>query len=82
MNFDGIISRIAKEWCISKKDVLNNMQQVIDEAYGNPDPKIRAEWAAFGHKPTPKEFLLYMCSQRIPTDGFAEQNGRDAERAD
>ena len=22
------------------------------------------------------------CSQRIPTDGFAEQNGRDAERAD
>lgn len=41
MNFDGIISRIAKEWCISKKDVLNNMQQVIDEAYGNPDPKIR-----------------------------------------
>ena len=54
MNFDGIISRIAKEWCISKKEVLNNMQQVIDEAYGNPDPKIRAEWAAFGHKPTPK----------------------------
>ena len=24
----------------------------------------------------------YICSQRIPTDGFAEQNGRDAERAD
>ena len=22
------------------------------------------------------------CSQRTPTDGFAEQNGRDAERAD
>ena len=23
-----------------------------------------------------------MCNQRTPTDGFAEQNGRDAERAD
>jgi len=23
-----------------------------------------------------------VCSQRTPTDGFAEQNGRDAERAD
>ena len=22
------------------------------------------------------------CNQRAPTDGFAEQNGRDAERAD
>ena len=22
------------------------------------------------------------CNQRVPTDGFAEQNGRDAERAD
>jgi len=25
---------------------------------------------------------FYDCSQRTPTDGFAEQNGRDAERAD
>lgn len=41
------------------------MQQVIDEAYGNPDPKIRAEWAAFGHKPTPKEFLLYMSMRML-----------------
>ena len=65
MNFDVIISRIAKEWSISKKEVLNNMQQVIDEAYGNPDPKIRAEWAAFGHKPTPKEFLLYMSMRML-----------------
>ena len=24
----------------------------------------------------------YKCIQRIPTDGFAEQNGRDAMRAD
>ena len=23
-----------------------------------------------------------VCNQRAPTDGFAEQNGRDAERAD
>ena len=23
-----------------------------------------------------------ICNQRIQTDGFAEQNGRDAERAD
>lgn len=23
-----------------------------------------------------------ICNQRAPTDGFAEQNGRDAERAD
>ena len=26
--------------------------------------------------------IRLVCSQRIPTDGFAEQNGRDAERAD
>jgi sugar phosphate isomerase/epimerase len=29
-----------------------------------------------------KPLLTVLCSQRIPTDGFAEQNGRDAERAD
>lgn len=27
-------------------------------------------------------FPLSGCNQRTPTDGFAEQNGRDAERAD
>ena len=26
--------------------------------------------------------LEQICNQRAPTDGFAEQNGRDAERAD
>ena len=25
---------------------------------------------------------IVLCNQRIQTDGFAEQNGRDAERAD
>jgi len=25
---------------------------------------------------------IHFCNQRAPTDGFAEQNGRDAERAD
>ena len=29
-----------------------------------------------------KEDLPIFCNQRTPTDGFAEQNGRDAERAD
>ena len=28
-----------------------------------------------------REFaMLQSCNQRAPTDGFAEQNGRDAER--
>lgn len=26
--------------------------------------------------------VLLLCNQRAQTDGFAEQNGRDAERAD
>ena len=30
----------------------------------------------------PSEHLEALCNRRTPPDGFAEQNGRDAERAD
>lgn len=35
-----------------------------------------------GIKVLPMPFYIGECSRRTPTDGFAEQNGRDAERAD
>ena len=38
------------------------MQSAIDEGYNNPDPAVRAYWAAmpFFDRPTPQKLILYL----------------------
>ena len=54
-------------------EVLQELCSVIDEKYD-----MERLWNTGGKNWT-YEYKYRRCNQRIPTDGFAEQNGRGAE---
>lgn len=57
-----IISQIAIQEGISKREVQNAMQEAINAGVENPDPLVRARWEQIsieGKAPTPESVILW-----------------------
>lgn len=66
MNPSEAIKRTAQQYGVSVEEVRRDIQEAIDIAMSNPDPKIRAFWAKFpfkGKKPAPEEFIAFMTKE-------------------
>ena len=61
-DINAIISYIAKQEGVTEQEAIDEMQSAIDEGYNNPDPAVRAYWAAmpFFDRPTPQKLILYL----------------------
>ncbi len=62
MNKD-IFKEVAKQFNTTPDEVKNEIQQAIDEAFNNPDPKIRRFWDNIPRKsdrPTAEEVIEHM----------------------
>ena len=61
-NINKVIRDIAKQEGVSEQEVIDEMQRAIDAGYSDPDPEVRAQWAAmpFRSKPTPQELIPYL----------------------
>lgn len=61
-----IISQIAIQEGISKREVQNAMQEAINAGFENPDPLVRARWEQIsieGKAPTPEAVILWAISR-------------------
>ena len=66
---DSIIRMLAKENHSTPEYVRSQMQSALDEAFSNPDPRVRAAWNAFptkGRKPSLEEFIEYIANMAGP----------------
>lgn len=57
---DALVS-IGKEYDETPEQVLQNIQEMIDEASQNPDPAVQEAWSRIpyrGERPEAREFLL------------------------
>ena len=62
---DRIISQIAKANRSTPEKVRKDMQEAMDTAMRNPDPRVQAKWASIpkqGEVLTLEEFVEYMAS--------------------
>lgn len=60
---EAAINAVARSYGISRREVIKNMQDAIDDGFFNPDPAIQAEWRRIpfkGFKPTPQELIAHI----------------------
>ena len=70
-SIDDVIREVATQQGMSEREVLAEMQEVIDAGYCCQDMDVQAKWASmpFDGKPTPQELLSYL-SERLRQDGL------------
>lgn len=61
--------------------VENRLHYVLDETFGEDKSTIKKGKNTMSTL-RKCSYNIVRCNRRTPPDGFAEQNGRDAERAD
>lgn len=64
----NIIKQIALENHVSEAQIRADMKEAMEYGRSNPDPNVRAKWAAFaydGDEPTIEEFILWTSSQAV-----------------
>jgi hypothetical protein len=63
MDKKDMYDRMAKKYHTTPEKVYAEMQNAINEAFGNPDPAVREQWRAVkyrGERPTPEELIDYL----------------------
>lgn len=64
------IQQIAREQRITEAEVRAEMEAAILDAYNNPDPAVKVEWAKApfaGRIPTVEEFIAW-CAEKIQNE--------------
>ena len=66
--FEQILDQIAHSSQVSPEEIRKKMQQAMASALKNPDPSVKAMWAAVprkGQQPTLEEFMDYLIDKNM-----------------
>lgn len=65
MRFDEVLEQTAKTFHSTPEDVLHDIQELLDEAYANPDPSVREAWSRVpfsGDHPDAREVMQLLAA--------------------